>query len=81
MVDRRDSSFLETVDKYFENAAAFLKYPRGLLDQIKVCNSVYHFKFPVRKGPDQYQVIHGWRVEHSHHKLPVKGGIRFSPHV
>jgi glutamate dehydrogenase (NAD(P)+) len=71
------SSFLDTVDRYFENAASFLEYPRGLLDQIKICNSVYHFKFPIRTD-DGYEVIYAWRVEHSHHKLPVKGGIRFS---
>ena len=71
------TSFLSTVDHYFENAASFLDHPRGLLDQIKICNSVYHFKFPVRVG-NGYEVIYAWRVEHSHHKLPVKGGIRFS---
>ncbi len=74
------TSFLSTVDHYFENAASFLDHPRGLLDQIKICNSVYHFKFPVRVG-NEYDVIYAWRVEHSHHKLPVKGGIRFSEHA
>jgi glutamate dehydrogenase (NAD(P)+) len=77
MAETTNSSFLATVDRYFENAAQHLQYPRGLLDQIKICNSVYHFKFPVRMG-DSYQVIYAWRVEHSHHKLPVKGGIRFA---
>ena len=77
MPEASNSSFLSTVDQYFENAASFLEHPRGLLDQIKICNSIYHFKFPVRHG-DEYHVIYAWRVEHSHHKLPVKGGVRFS---
>lgn len=80
MADAPRSTFLSTVDRYFENAARFMEHPKGLLDQIRVCNSVYHFKFPIRTK-DGYEVIYAWRVEHSHHKLPVKGGIRFSEQV
>jgi len=73
-------SFFENVCTYFDKAAAFTQHPRGLLDQIKVCNCVYAFKFPIRTR-NGYEVISGWRVEHSHHKLPVKGGIRYSEDV
>ena len=75
-----EPSFYETVNIYFERAAALTRYPRGLLDQIKICNSVYAFQFPLRRG-DRYEVIAGWRVQHSHHRLPTKGGIRFAPEV
>src|SRR5512147_1415627 len=75
-------SFLATVDRNFDAAAAFLRYPKGLLDQIRVCNSIYKFHFPVRcEDGDGYEVIEAWRAEHSHHKLPVKGGIRYSADV
>jgi glutamate dehydrogenase (NAD(P)+) len=70
-------SFFDNVSLYFDHAASFTQHPKGLLDQIKVCNSVYSFKFPVRTRQG-YEVISGWRVQHSHHKLPVKGGIRYS---
>jgi glutamate dehydrogenase (NAD(P)+) len=73
-------SFFETVNLYFERAAGFTDYPRGLLDQIKACNSVYAFQFPVRTRRG-YEVIFGWRAQHSHHKLPVKGGIRYAAEV
>jgi glutamate dehydrogenase (NAD(P)+) len=69
--------FFDNVSLYFDHAASFTQHPEGLLDQIKVCNSVYSFKFPVRTRQG-YEVISGWRVQHSHHKLPVKGGIRYS---
>jgi glutamate dehydrogenase (NAD(P)+) len=76
----RAPSFFETVNLYFERAAALTDYPRGLLEQIKVCNSVYAFQFPVRTRRG-YEVVSGWRAQHSHHRLPVKGGIRFAPEV
>jgi glutamate dehydrogenase (NAD(P)+) len=73
-------SFFETVNLYFERAAALTDYQRGLLDQIKACNSIYAFQFPVRTRRG-YEVISGWRAQHSHHRLPVKGGIRYAAQV
>jgi glutamate dehydrogenase (NAD(P)+) len=75
------TSFFGNVVRYFDHAASFTKHPKGLLDQIKYCNSIYHFKFPLRNPDGSVEVISAWRVEHSHHKLPVKGGIRYSPDV
>ena len=74
------TGFFEDVTRNFDKAAVHLNHPKGLLDQIKSCNSVYHFTFPVHTE-DGYEVIHAWRVEHSHHKLPTKGGIRYSEDV
>ncbi len=45
---------------------------------MKVCNSVYQMTFPLKKDNGEIEVIHSWRAEHSHHKLPVKGGIRYA---
>ncbi|MFN0275704.1 MAG: Glu/Leu/Phe/Val family dehydrogenase [Chitinophagales bacterium] len=73
-------SFFESVEKNFEKAAAITGHPRGLLDQIRVCNSVYHMKFPV-KIRGEFKVIEAWRVQHSHHRTPTKGGIRYDSMV
>ena len=70
-------NFYESVQRNFDKAAAISKHPKGLLDQIKVCNAVYQMNFPVKIGKD-FQVIEAYRVQHSHHRLPTKGGIRFS---
>ena len=71
------SDFFASVSAYFDQAAALTQHPQGLLDQIRVCNASYSFQFPVRTQRG-IEVISGWRAQHSHHKLPVKGGIRFS---
>jgi len=73
-----ERSFYQTVLAAFDKAAAFTKHPPGLLEQMKYCNSVYKFKFPLKRADGTIEVVHGYRVEHSHHKLPVKGGIRYS---
>jgi glutamate dehydrogenase (NAD(P)+) len=74
-------NFEENVNAYFDHAASFCKHAKGLLDQIRTCNSVYAFAFPVRHPDGSIEVVHAWRAEHSQHKLPTKGGIRFSPQV
>ena len=74
-------NFYANVSRTFDLAAAFGDYPPGLLDQIKRCNSVYLMEFPLRRANGSIDVIRAWRAEHSHHRLPLKGGIRYSPQV
>ncbi len=73
-------SFFGAVEKSFEKAAAFTKWDPGILEQIKQCNAVYRMHFPVKIG-NKIEVIKAYRVQHSHHKLPCKGGIRFAMSV
>lgn len=73
-------SFYESVSNFFEKAAPHTGLHRGLLEQIKACNAVYRMHFPVKIG-SEYKVIEAYRVQHSHHRLPTKGGIRYSNHV
>jgi len=72
------SRFHNSVSQYFDRAAALTSYEPGLLDQVKSCNSVYRMKFPVKDDEGNIVVIEAYRAQHSHHRLPCKGGIRFS---
>ncbi len=74
-------SFFQSVVKSFDKAANFTKWDPGILEQIKVCNSVYQMRFPVRMDDGRIEVIEAYRVQHSHHKAPCKGGIRFAAEV
>lgn len=76
----QELSFLEGINKTYDQAVSSLALPPGLADKIKQCNSVLQVRFPVgfRGG---YRVFTGWRAVHSEHRLPVKGGIRYVPTV
>lgn len=74
------AKFYGDVMAYFDKAAAFTEFEPGLLQQIKICNSIYKFYFPLEVD-GKLQVIEGIRVQHSHHKTPTKGGIRYSEFV
>ncbi|SDD47090.1 Glu/Leu/Phe/Val family dehydrogenase [Niabella drilacis] len=74
-------NFFEAVEKSFHRAAQFTKWDKGLLEQISACNSVYRMRFPIKRENGAIEVIEAYRVQHSHHKTPCKGGIRFSMQV
>lgn len=71
-------SFYDQVNTAFDRAASYTRFDEGLLDQIKVCNTMYKVSFPIVRADSSIEVIRGWRVVHSHHKQPSFGGIRFS---
>ncbi|MFU8861565.1 MAG: Glu/Leu/Phe/Val family dehydrogenase [Cyclonatronaceae bacterium] len=70
--------FFQQVNRNFDRAAEYVKFSPGLLKLIKMCNSTYHMQFPLEKDDGTIVTIDAWRAEHSHHKLPTKGGIRYS---
>jgi glutamate dehydrogenase (NAD(P)+) len=74
-------SFFDQVNHGFDRAVAMTDHDPRLLTQIRECNSVYHVTFPLKRDDGTIEAIHAWRAEHSHHKLPTKGGIRYSKHV
>jgi glutamate dehydrogenase (NAD(P)+) len=74
-------SFFESVEKSFDKAARFTTWDPGILEQIKECNSVFQMRFPIKRDNGTIEVIEAYRVQHSHHKTPCKGGIRFSDEV
>ncbi len=74
-------SFFKQVARNFDKAAALTDLPAGLLEQIREINSVIHFTFPLKRDDGSIEVVHAWRAEHSQHKLPTKGGIRYAESV
>jgi len=74
---KKSPGILEGVNAQFKRAAALIDCEPGILDHIRICNNIYSIDFPVRVGK-HVRMFKGYRAEHSQHRKPLKGGIRFS---
>ena len=73
-------SFSQSVNHMADRAFQAMDMEPDIAVAIKACNSVIKLNFPVNiKG--KVEVFTGWRAVHSNHRLPVKGGIRYSEMV
>ncbi len=73
-------SFTQNVDRMVDRAVTTIDLDPDTIAAIKACNSLIQVKFPVKIN-GRIEVFTGWRATHSTHRLPSKGGIRYSSMV
>eukprot|EP01089_Gocevia_fonbrunei_P017171 TRINITY_DN5489_c0_g1_i1.p1 TRINITY_DN5489_c0_g1~~TRINITY_DN5489_c0_g1_i1.p1 ORF type:complete len:520 (+),score=124.61 TRINITY_DN5489_c0_g1_i1:104-1663(+) len=76
-----EPNFLECFQYFFDKAAAKTQLSPGTLQYMRNCDHVLRVDFPFKTKGGDYINITGYRVQHSHHRTPTKGGIRYSDHV
>ena len=76
-----EKDFLKCFEYNFDRAASLCSdIPDDLVSYIRRANTVLYFQFPVKvKG--KLRIFDAYRVRHSEHRLPCKGGVRFSDAV
>ena len=80
MADSHIPTFKENVDAFVLKASKALKLSNDLIDHIQSTHSVLQVNVGI-KIKNKIENFIGWRAVHSEHRLPSKGGIRFSPDV
>uniref|UniRef100_A0AAR5PH97 glutamate dehydrogenase [NAD(P)(+)] n=3 Tax=Dendroctonus ponderosae TaxID=77166 RepID=A0AAR5PH97_DENPD len=53
----------------------------AIFKQIEACDAMIEVAFPMKRDTGEYEIIQGYRAQHSQHKLPTKGGLRYSEDV
>lgn len=54
---------------------------QGILNLILPCHATLHVSFPIHRDDGSMEVVNAWRSQHSHHRTPCKGGVRYSTSV
>jgi glutamate dehydrogenase (NAD(P)+) len=62
MSTNNEYSFFHSVEKSFDKASKFTKWEKGILEQIKACNSIYSMRFPVKMDDGRIEVIEAYRI-------------------
>ena len=50
------------------------KKVRGILQMMEPCHHVIEICFPLKKDDGSFEMITGYRSQHSQHRVPTKGG-------
>mmetsp|Transcript_38941 Transcript_38941/g.98186 ORF Transcript_38941/g.98186 Transcript_38941/m.98186 type:complete len:527 (+) Transcript_38941:1343-2923(+) len=76
-----EHSFVDCVSDYFDTAAQHTTHAAPILREIKLCDTSFSFRFPLKRADGSVEQIQAYRSHHSYHRRPCHGGIRFAPFV
>jgi len=71
-------NFMQSVALMVDRAIDGLELAPGADRALKSCEAILQISFPL-KIRGEIRVFTGWRAVHSTHRLPAKGGLRYSP--
>ncbi|OMJ72756.1 hypothetical protein SteCoe_28739 [Stentor coeruleus] len=76
-----EPNFLQMVNIFFDKASKYTGMRPEMLEQIKNTDTVLQMTIPLSRDDGSITFHRAYRAQHSHHKLPCKGGTRYSPNV
>src|SRR5438105_4715522 len=79
--DLGEASEWRTAQHQFDEAAEILKLEPELRRVLREVQREFTCHFPVRMDDGSVRIFTGYRVQHSLHRGPAKGGIRYHPDV
>lgn len=62
---------------YFDEASKLLEgsISAATLAHIRAPNTSLSFTFPMQRSDGRVEIVTGYRVHHSRHRMPMKGGM------
>ena len=82
-----EPNFLEQSKKFFDESGKYLldiKHPLvkpDIIETIKLTKTIIKFNLPIKRDNGKIENLEAYRAQHSYHRVPTKGGIRFAMDV
>ena len=76
-----EASEWRTAQRQFDDAAELIGLEPELRETLREVQREFTCHFPVAMDDGRTEVFTGYRVQHSIHRGPAKGGIRYHPDV
>jgi glutamate dehydrogenase (NAD(P)+) len=79
--EKNETNPWENVLTQLRKVAEVIELDKNILKILEKPDKILITSFPVEMDSGGVEVFEGYRVQHSHHRGPCKGGIRYSPDV
>ena len=79
--ENNESNPWNNVLTQLRRVAEIIELDNNILKILEKPDKILITSFPVQMDSGNVEVFEGYRVQHSHHRGPCKGGIRYSPDV